>query len=68
MFNAVRSRKRGRRALADDADATTAKPLRDVVACLTGFPSEEKERIHLLIQELGGRYVNACVCVENKMK
>ncbi len=58
MFNAVRSRKRSRRALADGADA--AKPLRDVVACLTGFPSEEKERIHLLIQELGGRYVNSC--------
>jgi hypothetical protein len=58
MFNAVRSRKRGRRALADGADAN-AKPLRDVVACLTGFPSEEKERIHLLIQELGGRYVNS---------
>jgi hypothetical protein len=61
MFNAVRSRKRDRRALADADTATaTAKPLRDVVACLTGFPSEEKERIHLLIQELGGRYVNYC--------
>jgi hypothetical protein len=69
MFNAVRSRKRGRRALADGADAATAKPLRDVVACLTGFPSEEKERIHLLIQELGGRYVNSCTTnIEIKMK
>jgi hypothetical protein len=58
MFNAVRSRKRSRRALADGGDADAARPLRDVVACLTGFPSDEKERIHLLIQELGGRYVN----------
>jgi hypothetical protein len=64
MFNAVRSRKRGRRALADGAGVAAAKPLRDVVACLTGFPSEEKERIHLLIQELGGRYVNSCAGIE----
>jgi hypothetical protein len=62
FINVVRSRKRGRKALADSAEA--ARPLRDVVACLTGFPSEEKERIHLLIQELGGRYVNSCASVE----
>jgi hypothetical protein len=67
MFvNVVRSRKRGRKALADGADADAARPLRDVVACLTGFPSEEKERIHRLIQELGGRYVNSCARIETE--
>jgi hypothetical protein len=56
MFNAVRSRKRGRRALADGGDADAARPCD--VGVFDRVSSDEKERIHLLIQEPGGRYVN----------
>jgi hypothetical protein len=65
------SRKRSRRAaLADDSsDADAVGPLlRDVVACLTGFPAEEKERIHRLIQELGGRYVNSIAMQRKRVR
>lgn len=33
-------------------------PLNGVVACLTGFYPEEKEHIHDMIHDLGGRYVD----------
>jgi hypothetical protein len=64
MFPVERgNRKRSRHALSP-ADAApplnntgsgTVGPFRGVVACLTGLPAEEKERIHALIQNMGGR-------------
>jgi len=30
-------------------------PLRGVIACVTGLNSREKDEIHHIIQELGGR-------------
>ncbi|KAG7352717.1 twin BRCT domain containing protein [Nitzschia inconspicua] len=37
-------------------DTEKHRPLQDVVACLSGFPHEQKDELHQLIESLGGRY------------
>jgi len=58
MFPIDRNRKRTRQTLEEtttaDDDTSRNGPLKGVVACLTGFLPEEKERLHCLIHELGG--------------
>jgi hypothetical protein len=35
-------------------EAEIALPLRDVMACLSGFTHEQKDKLHQLIESLGG--------------
>ena len=71
MFQ-VGERKRTRRTLEVDKPTSRRRlsvksigenaPLRGAVVCLTGFPSNEKARLHRCVEELGGRYFLSNVC------
>ena len=47
-FDEISNKKRRQSTLSDG-------PLRGVVACLSGLPTETKARLHQVIEDLGGR-------------
>ena len=59
MFAQLSTRKRPIPSNSRDEVKTNArdhsKSLKGAVVCLTGFDLDEKERLHLMVEKLGGR-------------